>query len=193
MSRIVHLARHGTHAEVGRVLSGRSPIALSEAGRTEAARLAARLAAVPLLAVYSSPRARAHETAAIAAAPHGLPVIVEDALDEIDFGDWTGRAFDDLAGDPAWDRWNDARGGAAPPGGEAMASAVARARAFLDTRPQGVTLCVSHCDIIRGVVAAYLGLDLDRMLGFDCDPASLTTLALHPGGAQLITLNERPQ
>ena len=175
------------------MLSGRSPIALSEAGRAEAARLAARLASVPLLAVYSSPRPRAHETATIAATRHGLPVFVEDALDEIDFGDWTGRAFDDLAGDPAWDRWNSARGAAAPPGGEAMASAVARARAFLDTRPQGVTLCVSHCDIIRGIVAAYLGLDLDRMLGFDCDPASLTTLALHPGGAQLITLNERPQ
>ena len=73
-----------------------------------------------------------------------------------------------------------------------MAGATARAvrhiEAVAGERP---VLCVSHCDIIRGVVAYYLGLDANRLLAFDVDPASLTTLVLHGSGARLVALNER--
>lgn len=186
----VLLARHGSHDEVGRVLSGRSEIALNAAGRAEAERLADRLASTPLVAVHSSPRPRARETAHIIAGRHGLPVDIIEALDEIDFGAWTGRSFASLEGDPRWSRWNEARRSTCPPGGEAMTDAVQRATAHLETVASG-TLCVSHCDIVRGIAAHYLGLDLDRMLGFDVDPASLTTLALHPGGGRVVALNER--
>ncbi len=73
--------------------------------------------------------------------------------------------------------------------GAVTARAVRHIEAVAGERP---VLCVSHCDIIRGVVAHYLGLDADRMLGFDVDPASLTILALHDGGGRIIALNERP-
>ncbi len=191
----MYLVRHGSHDEVGRVLSGRSTIALNDTGRGEAARLAVRLSAVPIARVETSPRPRAQETAAILAESHGLKVDIVDALDEIDFGAWTGRDFADLDDDPAWHLWNAERGRAATPGGETMGAAVMRARRHLDALDRdgakGAVLCVSHCDVIRGVVASYLGLDLDRMLGFDCDPASLTTIALEDGGARLVALNER--
>ena len=192
MSDTVILARHASHAEVGQILSGRSDIALNDEGRLEAERLAERLAAVPLAEVFSSPCRRARETADHVAARHALPVEIVDALDEIDFGAWAGQSFATLAADPAWARWNAARGTAPTAGGEDMARATARAvrhiEAVAGERP---VLCVSHCDIIRGVVAHYLGLDVDRLLGFDVDPASLTTLALHNGGARIIALNER--
>ena len=50
---------------------------------------------------------------------------------------------------------------------------------------------ISHCDIIRGVIARYLGLPLDNMLRFDVDPASVSRLALGSWGARIMTVNER--
>jgi broad specificity phosphatase PhoE len=193
MTRTIYLARHASHDEVGIVLSGRSDITINQAGRAEAARLAKRLASVPLAAVYSSPRPRARETAAIVAQTHGLTVVDADGLDEIDFGGWTGKSFVALASDPDWRHWNERRGSAATPKGEDMNTATARAVRHIEAvAGEAPVLCVSHCDVIRGVVAHYLGLDADRLLGFDVDPASLTQLALHQGGGRLVALNERP-
>lgn len=192
MSDTILLARHGSHAEVGLCLSGRSEIALNDAGRAEARRLAGRLRTVRLAAIHSSPRRRAVETASLIAADQQIKVELVEALDELDFGDWSGRTFDDLARDPAWQNWNQARGSAATPSGETMASATARAVRHIETiKENGPVLCVSHCDIIRGVAAHYLGLSADRLLSVDCDPASLTTLALHEGGGRVVSLNER--
>jgi broad specificity phosphatase PhoE len=193
LSATVFLVRHASHDEVGRVLTGRSDIAINAVGRAEAVWLADRLAGVPIAAIHSSPRRRARETADVVAERHGLPVTNADALDEIDFGAWMGQAFSDLDGDPAWARWNVARGTAVTPGGEDMGAATARAVSHIEqVAGEQPVLCVSHCDIIRGVVAHYLGLDADRLLGFDIDPASLTELALYgDGGGRVVTLNER--
>lgn len=191
---IVHLARHGAHGEVGMRLSGRSEIGLSDAGRREAECLADRLARAPLVEIRASPRRRTMETAEIVAACHRLPVKPCPALDEIDFGEWTGRDFDSLDGDAAWRSWNGARGTARVPGGESMGEAIARALPALAHEGPGELLCVTHCDVIRGLVARLIGLPLDRMLDFDCDPASLTTLSLHAEQAgRLVSLNERPR
>jgi broad specificity phosphatase PhoE len=194
LSATVFLARHASHDEVGRVLSGRSDIAINADGRAEAVALADRLAGVPIAAIHSSPRRRAMQTADLVAERHGLPVTIADALDEVDFGAWMGRSFADLDGDPAWERWNRARGTASTPGGEDMSAATTRAVRHIEgVAGERPVLCVSHCDIIRGVVAHYLGLDADRLLGFDIDPASLTELALYGNGSgRVVALNERP-
>lgn len=189
--RRVYLARHARHREVGHILSGRSEIGLSAAGRDEAARLAERLAGVPLAAVHASPRRRARETAEIVAARHRLPVTEAPALDEIDFGSWSGQSFAALEDDPAWRRWNAERGAAATPAGETMAGAVARAADHIATiEAEGPVLCVSHCDVIRGLVVHHLGLGMDAIFRFGCDPASLTTLESDAGGTRVLSLNE---
>ena len=194
VSATILLARHGHHAEVGHVLSGRSEIALDAAGTAEAERLAERLAAMPLTAIHASPRRRARDTAAIVAARHGLPVTVLRGLDEIDFGGWTGQSFAALADDPAWHVWNAARGTAATPAGETMAAATARAIAAITAATgRGPVLCVSHGDVIRGIVAHVLGVPADRIFAFDVDCASLTTLVVDGDAMRLIALNERPQ
>lgn len=194
MTRLVLLARHGTHAEVGRVLSGRSEIALDARGEQEAAALAQHLAAVPLSAIYTSPRRRTRDTAAAVAHARGLPVQAAPALDEIDFGRFTGASFAALAADPGWRMWNERRGTARCPGGETMREATARALDLLTALEPGVTLCVTHCDVIRGLVVHWLGLGFERMFQLGCDPGSVTTLALDDeGGATLVALNERPR
>ncbi|MRX51902.1 histidine phosphatase family protein [Paracoccus sp. S-4012] len=187
--------RHGAHAEVGRVLGGRrSDIGLSDEGRAEVEVLARNLGGCGAVRVESSPRLRTRQTAEILGAALGLPVAVEDALDEIDFGNWSGRSFAELDRDPAWQRWNSARATAPTPGGETMAAAVARAAAHLDAlgRAGETVLCVSHCDIIRGLVAHWLGLSLDNILRFEVGTASICWLAPDgQGGGQVLTLNGR--
>jgi broad specificity phosphatase PhoE len=190
------LIRHAAHVELGRTLSGRRrDVALSQDGLQQARIVADLLGIEPISAVYSSPRERAYYTARAVAEPHELKPRIKDSLDEIDFGDWCGMAFAELEGDPAWDAWNAERGTARPPGGESMAEAVARTAGALQeiaAEHDGETIaCVSHCDIIRGAVAHFLGLPLDRILAFDVDPASVTRIALGSWGARIMTLNER--
>lgn len=190
------LIRHAGHVDLGRNLSGRRrDVALSAEGIEQARILADLLGTEPVAAVFSSPRERAYYTAREIAEPHELKVIVDDGLDEIDFGDWTGLGFDALEGDPAWQEWNEARGAARPPNGESMAEAAARAAAALDRIARdhdGRTLvAVTHCDIIRGLIARFLGLPLDNLIRFDIDPASVSRLVLGPWGARIVNVNER--
>jgi broad specificity phosphatase PhoE len=189
------LVRHGAHDEVAERLTGRGPDGgLSPVGRAQVAGVAQWLSALPLAAVIASPRGRTQQTAQAIASSHGLDVITDLGFDEIDFGDWTGRAFSSLQGEPAWDAWNAHRATGATPGGESMAGAQDRAWAALTAVAErysgAVVAVVTHCDIIRALVCRVLGLSLDRILSFDADPASVTRLQVGAWGARLTGLNQ---
>lgn len=195
VSTTLFLLRHAAHDRVDNTLCGRlAGVHLGDAGRRQAERLADRLAAASLDAVYSSPQPRARETAAPIAARHSFVVTTSDALDEIDFGDWTGRRFDALAGDPAWQSWNAIRAGQRPPGGESMAAAQARMMSWMGElparHPDRAVAGVSHADVIKAAIAGLLNLSLDSHARFEISPASISTLALWPGGGKVVGLNE---
>jgi broad specificity phosphatase PhoE len=196
MTLTLLLIRHAAHVELGRTLSGRRrDVALSADGLQQAEIVADLLAVEPIAAVYSSPRERAWYTARELADRLGRKVRAAGGLDEIDFGEWTGLSFDALEGDPAWDQWNSARSIARPPGGESMAEAAERAVAEVEriaSEHRGETIAaVSHCDVIRGLIAFYLGLPLDNLLRFDIDPASVSRLVIGDWGARVVSVNER--
>src|SRR4051812_45460096 len=198
MTAKVHLVRHCAHGDVGHVLSGRcAGAALTSEGRADAAWLAGRFLDERIAAIHSSPRLRARETGETIGIGLGLPVEIVDALDEIDFGDWTGRSFAELEADPRWARWNAERAVAAIPNGETMVEAATRSVRHIESLARstwcGAVLCVSHCDIIRGIVAHYLGLGLDRLLAFDIDPGSVSTLLVDDSGGRVLTLNGSKQ
>lgn len=197
MGTCIHLVRHGTHEEFGRVLSGRAGTAsLSASGREQALGLANWTRGMSIAAIQSSPRQRTVETAQIIAALLSLDVERVDALDELDFGAWNGRAFAELEGDALWRDWNMRRSQASPPGGEKMGQAVDRAVTHLEGLaqrwPDQSLLCVTHCDVIRGVLARYLGLSLDNILRFDIDPGSISTVVVESWGGRVKRLNEVP-
>jgi probable phosphoglycerate mutase len=188
------LVRHAAHPLLGRVLCGRMPgVALDETGRAQAAILARDLAASQPHLLLTSPVERARETAAAIATATGLPAQPCDALDEIDFGAWTGARFADLADDPAWSCWNEERADGCPPGGEPMRQAQARVVAAIQriraSHPDGIVVAVSHADIIKSVLLWCLGLTLDAHARFDIDPASTSGIALWEGGGKLLWMN----
>jgi broad specificity phosphatase PhoE len=95
------LLRHAAHDRLGRVLCGRmAGVSLSEAGRSQALKLAERVSRETVTAIYSSPLERARETAAPIAARLGLEVEVAPEINEIGFGDWSGLTFDELGRAP---------------------------------------------------------------------------------------------
>lgn len=195
MVTTIILVRHGSTAHLGHRLSGRMPgVALNAQGRGEAAASGRLLVARGVSVIRHSPIERAAETAAIVAAACDVPLESDPRLTEVDFGRWTGARFAELGGDPDWHRWNAERGSARAPGGETMAEAQARIVAAMDAavRDQDgrTVVMVGHSDVIRAGIAAVLGLPLDRLLSFDIDPASLSTIVAGPGWARLVRMNE---
>jgi broad specificity phosphatase PhoE len=189
------LVRHAPHGQLGTALSGRTAgLALSAEGASLAARLGDRLAGQGIDLVQASPLDRTMETARAIASAAGVSVEPVDALNEVDFGEWTGRDFGDLAGDPLWEEWNRTRGSASAPGGESMVAAQARIVAHLQAvardRDGKTVAMVSHCDMIRAAVAWVLGLSLDNLLRIDIDPASVTRIVLGDWGGRIMTLNK---
>ena len=195
MATTVFLVRHAAHDRVDRVLCGRMPgVGLGEAGQRQAEALARRFACEGVDAVWTSPLQRARETAEPVAARLGLAARPSDALCEIDFGAWTGQAFDALRDDPRWRRWNEARGSERPPGGESMSEAQTRAAAEVERaraeHPDGRVVLVSHSDVIKAVLAGVLGLPLDAYSRFEVSPASVSALAVWDGGGKVLSMNE---
>jgi probable phosphoglycerate mutase len=196
LTLLLHLVRHAHYPLVGEAPGGRSEHSLSPQGRAQAQALAERLAAPPLAAVYTSPRARARETAAPLAARHGLEPRPEPALDELDYGAWTGRPFAELVGDPVWRRYNAARSLTRIPGGETMAEAQARLLAFVErtreTHSDAAVAAVGHADPFRALLCYLLGLPLDLFARIELEPAGLAIMAVDPWGARLLALHPAP-
>ncbi len=92
----VLLTRHGRtdRSEPEQYLGQRIDVGLSDAGRDEAARLAARLDGVAIDRIVSSPLARTSETAEIVAA--GRPVELDRRLAELDYGAWEGLTREEI-------------------------------------------------------------------------------------------------
>jgi probable phosphoglycerate mutase len=189
---IFHLIRHAAHAHDDDVLFGRmSGIELSPSGREQARALAKRLAGCAIDGIQSSPRQRARETAAEIAAPHGLPVEIVPAVDEMDYGLWTGRSFSALRTEPAWRLWNEARSASRPPGGESMAEARSRLLAHLrgmhERAPGGCFVIVSHAEILRIALLHCLGRSFDEFASIAVPLAGSTILRWERGELCLAT------
>jgi probable phosphoglycerate mutase len=191
-----YLVRHAAHPLVDRVLMGRTDgIVLTGEGRAQAERLADRFAGGGLDGVQSSPRGRAWQTAERIAMRLKLPIAVTGGLDEIDYGEWSGRSFDSLHDDPRWNAWNTARGSARAPHGESMAELQVRVIAYLDElrrqHSDGRFLLVSHAETIRAALLYYLGRPLDAFATVQVAPASVSTVLADGRGIEVVSVNER--
>jgi probable phosphoglycerate mutase len=166
---------------------------LNARGERQAAGLADRLASLDIRAVFSSPLERAIETAAPIAACHDMQVRVCEELNEIDFGQWTGRNFQELSVMPAWRAFNAFRSSIRIPGGESMVEVQERAVTFLQdlsTDPNGdIVALVSHGDVIKAALCHYAGISLDLLLRLSIDPCSVSSISVTEREAKILCMN----
>ena len=194
ITRLV-LARHAVTAQTGPLLSGRTPgIDLSDAGRQQAEALGARLARLPVAAVYASPIERTTQTAQAVAAHHGLEVRTLDGVLEADYGEWTGRTIADLAKTDLWKVVQRTPSRASFPGGEGLAAMQTRMVTTLDgvvaAHPGELVVVVSHADPIKAAIAQYTGVHLDLFQRIIVSPASVTAFEFSPHGVAMVKCND---
>jgi probable phosphomutase (TIGR03848 family) len=188
------LIRHGATDAIGKRLVSRSPhVMLNAEGRAQVAELAQRLASLPIAAVYSSPLERARATAEPIARAHQLEVRVNEALHEFEFGSWTGKSLEELAGLPEWQAFNQYRSLTRAPGGESMLEVQLRMVGLLEeltrTHAQALVALVSHGDPLRALLAYYLGVPLDLFQRIEIQPASASVITLGQQGARVLRMN----
>ncbi len=189
MATIV-LVRHATTAATGKRLGGWTDAALDERGRGQAAAAADRLAVLPIAAVYTSPIVRTVETATLLAKPHGLRLRKRRDLGEVEYGEWTDKALGNLRRRTYWKVIQQTPSRVQFPGGETIRGMQARAvdavEAIAADHTDETVMVVSHADVIKAMVAHFVGMPLDAFQRLVISPASATVVHLPTDGMPML-------
>ena len=180
---MIYLIRHGqTEWNKAGIFRGRKDLSLSEEGKRQALCTARRLKECSIAAVYSSPLKRAIETADAIASECRCPVIHEEGLIDLDFGDWEGRTFDWVqANDPEqYMLYKRSPQRCTIPGGESLKDCYDRAfRTFLRISAQRETTesgyaVVSHRVILKLILLGVFELPLSSFWKIVLDTCSVS-------------------
>ncbi len=188
------LIRHATNDMVGKALAGWTPnVHLNAEGQAQAQRLAEHLAKAPIKAIYSSPLERAVETAQPIAQQLGLEIQILAGVGEIQFGEWTGRTIKELADTPIWANIQRFPSGTRIPGGETLREMQNRVvdalEALRQQHPNDLVAVFAHADVVKAMIAHYLGVHLDLFQRIIISPASVTIVTVNDSGPHVLCVN----
>lgn len=194
MTTTVLLIRHASFDAIGKWLAGRTTgIHLNAEGQMEAEELPRRLASIDIAAIYSSPLERTRETAQPLSKARALPVVICDELTDVDYGDWSGKSFSELDGNPEWRRFNTSRSTAVIPRGEHVAQVRDRMAGAIEAirrQHKSSTLAIfSHGDPIRAALVHFGGKSLDSIVSFSVDPVSISAVRFSRQKRQILAVN----
>lgn len=190
------------HAEVEqryhKVFGGRIDMDLSPLGRQQARALALYLQAVPFDTIYASPMRRVHQTLQQFVEHQTMQPVVIDELREVDFGAWTGLAWDEINarfGISAFE-WLDQL----ERGQIQEAEPISRFRERIETALEKIlrdrlgrtAAVVCHGGVIRMLLSILLDLPLKTMARFDFEYASLSVVNWLPHKSEVQLLNFTP-
>jgi len=194
MTRLIFIRHAATDCFASRLAGRDADVHLSAEGKIQGQRLAHALKEQRIGKIYSSPQPRARETAQFMAELFGDSVRIAPQLDEIDYGEWTGRTFEELRGVAQWREFNSVRSCTRIPNGELMIEVQARVLALMERlcqRHLAMTVAlVSHGDVIRAALAHCLGMPLDFLLRLDVSPASISIVAMEQYGPRVLCVNQ---
>jgi broad specificity phosphatase PhoE len=193
MTRLIFIRHAATDCVATRIAGRDANVHLSAGGTLQGRRLARSLKQLGIAQVYSSPQPRARETAEFLGELLDDSVKIAPQLDEIDYGEWTGRSFNDLRSIAQWRDFNSLRSCTRVPGGELMIEVQARVLELMESlchsHPAMTVALVSHADVIRGALAHCLGMPLDLMLRLEISPASISVVAMEQDGPRVLCIN----
>ncbi len=117
-----------------------------------------------------------------------------ETVGEVRYGTYQGQELGKLAQRRLWRTIQLAPSRVRFPDGEAMRDVQMRAVNALEDlcekHPRSTVAVVSHSDVIKMIVAHYLGMHLDLFQRINVSPASLTVLSLGAGHAMIEQVNE---
>lgn len=186
------LIRHGqTDWNVERRVIGTNPVPLNKVGRAQVRALARVLKNVPIQAIYTSPIKRALETAAILL--HGrdaIPLIEEEGLSEINYGQWVGRPFSEI---PELTQYFESPASVVIPCGEQIPEVQRRILTAIDkirrAHMDGCVIAISHADVIKLALAGFLGMPLDNLHKLRIDNGSVSVVRFENDRPKVAAVN----
>ena len=197
MARIVLLRHAHSVANEKNLLAGRTPgVSLSKSGREQAVQLVDRLGFMKFDEVAISPLQRCKETIEPWLRTHGASasLVVDDAISEVDYGNWSGKSLLSLRRKAQWKVVRDFPSQMVFPEGESLLEMQRRALSGFyrlnSVKGKGPRLLVSHGDVIKAIVAHCLGMHLDQFQRLVIEPASLTIIDTDSGTSRLVRFND---
>ncbi|MCS7071416.1 MAG: MSMEG_4193 family putative phosphomutase, partial [Anaerolinea sp.] len=191
------LIRHAVndYVKTGKLAGWTPGVHLNEEGVAQAAALGQRLADVPIDALYASPLERTMETAQAIQQHHAhLTIVQSDEIGEVRYGDWEGLAIALLQTRKMWHLVQEYPSRAYFPNGETMREVQLRAVNAVERiaagHPRQLVAIVTHADLIKMILAHYLGMHLDNFQRIVVSPASITTLMLGYGRPYVLGMND---
>ncbi|MCA0458644.1 MAG: MSMEG_4193 family putative phosphomutase [Chloroflexi bacterium] len=191
------LIRHAVNdfVKTGKLAGWTPGVHLNEEGQAQAAALGKRLADTPIDHLYASPLERTMETAEAIRQHHpNLTIQQTTELGEVRYGDWEGMEISKLLGRKMWQVVQQYPSRAEFPNGETMRGVQTRAvnavEALVTKHPRETIAIVSHADIIKMVLAHFLGMHLDEFQRIVVSPASISMLSLGFGRPYVGTMND---
>lgn len=171
----IYLIRHTQTAADQGLCYGQSDIALADSFPDEMAKLHDKLPEFDDdCKVFSSPLTRCLQLAET----FSDTVTTDARLQELDFGAWEGKRFDDIEAD-ALQHWTSNFVTAAPPNGENFEDLYLRTGSFwqtlLSTKAEQI-LVITHAGVIRALLARALNLPLANSFQLRIDPGSVHKL-----------------
>jgi broad specificity phosphatase PhoE len=193
----VVLVRHGaTDWNIQGRCQGSSDRALSEAGVRQAEEVAANLSQEKITAVYSSGLLRARRTAQFISQRHGLQVLIENDVRELDHGALEGMTFNEIKDQyPDFiQRWRTEPAELQVPGGERLIDVQRRAwislnRIAVRHEEDETVVVVSHNFAILGIICNVTGTHLNNYRSFRLEPCGYSRLRFDDGNWRVTHIN----
>jgi alpha-ribazole phosphatase len=192
------LVRHGELiADARHRCYGALDFALSETGRAQMARAAEYLSSESISVIYTSSLSRAIESARIIAARASTPIHISSDLGEMNFGDFEGLTYDEIARrhPEIYQLWMNAPTEVLFPNGESfsqMRARVLKAFAAIHTASEGHTVAiVTHAGVIRILIAWALRMPDNCLFRLAQDHAAINLLTVTDGFPRVELLNYR--
>lgn len=172
----VYLLRHTRVALGGQYCYGISDIDLADTQQEDIQELVAKLDGIQFDRIYTSPLKRCK---ALASAMN-RSADVEDALTEMDFGDWELKKWSAI-GREQLDDWMNDFVHIAPPMAETYLEFSRKSVAFFNeltagAGEKGKVLLITHSGPIRAIICHVLNLSLSRAFNFEVDYGSISKI-----------------
>jgi len=175
---------------------GKIDVPLDETGHDQLKLIASRFSGENIDAVFSSPLSRCLEIAKAVAAIHNLEVSIDERLEEMDLGAWSGKTYAEVSEQYGniIEQWSKNPDSLVPPNGESLGRVRERVVFWLDSAWSQYmwknVFVSSHSTPIRIIIAQLIGLPFERIFTLSLGLASVSVVTYNGNFATLEVLND---